>query len=64
MSVVKGLMARRRHLAPDQDLVQVSTKCVAFLLRPEARTVYVIVIAIATDGELCSARVHAGCRRP
>ncbi len=56
-------MARRRHLPPDIDLVHVSTKCVGdmFLMRPDARTVYVIAVALAKASELYGVRLHAFC---
>ncbi len=58
-----AITARRRHLDPDQDLVHVSTKCVGdmFLMRPDARTVYVIAVALAKASELYGVRLHAFC---
>jgi REP element-mobilizing transposase RayT len=54
-------MARRRHYAPEQDLVHVSFKCVgdAFLMRPDAYTRFVIASALASAAEKYGVRIHA-----
>ncbi|MBX7193208.1 MAG: transposase [Sandaracinaceae bacterium] len=54
-------MARRRHYAPEQDLVHVSFKCVgdAFLMRPDAYTSFVIASALAGAAEKYGVRIHA-----
>ncbi len=54
-------MARRRYLPPDVDLVHVSFKCVgdAFLMRPDARSVYLVAIALAEALEKYGVRLHA-----
>jgi REP element-mobilizing transposase RayT len=56
-------MARRRHFAPDQDLVHVSFKCVgdAFLMRPDAYTSFVIASALEQAAEKYGVRIHAFC---
>lgn len=55
------IMARRRHFDPDHDLVHVSFKTVgdAFLMRPDAYTVYVQAKALADAIELYGVRLHA-----
>jgi REP element-mobilizing transposase RayT len=56
-------MARRRHFAPDHDLVHVSFKCVgdAFPMRPDAYTSFVIASALEQAAEKYGVRIHAFC---
>jgi REP element-mobilizing transposase RayT len=56
-------MARRRHFAPNQDLVHVSFKCVgdAFLMRPDAYASFVVASALEQAAEKYGVRIHALC---